>query len=120
MRHFKPLVAPGGKVFISVPNGEALNRRYGHAAGMLPDMLQLSDADRLLGHQRMFTVSSLRACVESEGYAIHSIEGLFLKPITTEQIKTLNLSDAILKSMMTVGIDYPELCVGMLLECSPA
>lgn len=118
LSRFKKFLGPNGRIFISVPNAEALNRRYGHAAGLLPDMLQLGEADRLLGHRRAFTVKTLRDLVESEGFVVHSAEGLFLKPITTGQINQLALSEEILQAMMKVGVDYPELSVGMLFEVS--
>ncbi len=117
---FRQFLAPGGSIFVAVPNAEALNKRIGQAAGLLDDLLVLSEADLALGHQRLFTLQSLRQLVTECGYREHAVEGLFLKPITTGQIKELKLSEEVLQAMLKVGIDYPELSVGLLMELKEA
>ena len=116
LRRYRRYLKPGGSFFVSVPNAEALNKRFGYAAGMIDDLTRLSPADELLGHQRLFTVASLRATVEGENFRVQALEGLFLKPITTQQIQTLQLSEPILQAMLEVGVGYPELCVGILAQ----
>ncbi len=111
-------VLPGGSVFIAVPNAAALNRRLGVAAGLLERLDLLSDADRAQGHKRYFDLASLRALVERNGLRIKSVEGLFLKPLTTVQLTSLNLSEAVLTAMLEVGREFPELCTGILVEAT--
>ena len=65
-------------------------------------------------------MASLREAVERAGYDVKAIEGLLLKPITTSQIKSLDLSDAVLNAMLKVGVAYPELSAGLLIQASPA
>lgn len=119
LRRFKRFLAPGGSVFVAVPNSESLHRRFGHAAGLLPDMALLSDVDREFGHQRYFNLRTLTALCEGEGYRVVRSEGILLKPITTGQLQQLALSPAILEGMLTVGIDYPELSNAILLMLKP-
>ncbi len=114
MRNFTRFLAPDGSIFLAVPNAESLHRRFGHAAGLLPDIQALSQADREFGHKRYFTLASLREMVEGVGLTVRKVEGLLLKPITTQQMIDLNLNESILRAMLTVGIDYPEL------ECNPS
>ncbi|MFW9882209.1 MAG: class I SAM-dependent methyltransferase, partial [Candidatus Thorarchaeota archaeon] len=106
-----------GKLFIAVPNAESLHRRIGYEANLLENIEDLSEADLLLGHKRYFTVEKLIKLVDKPGLKIVSIEGLFLKPLTTEQIINLNLSQEILNGMMKIGVNYPELSAGILMEC---
>jgi 2-polyprenyl-3-methyl-5-hydroxy-6-metoxy-1,4-benzoquinol methylase len=115
VRRYARFLAPDGLLFIAVPNAESLHRRIGHEAGLLPDMTTLSDADRDFGHQRYFTCETLRQVVEDEGLAINNIEGLLLKPFTTQQITQLNLSGPILHALLKVGVSYPELANSILL-----
>ena len=61
-------------------------------------------------------LKSLTELCVTTGYSIAHVEGIFLKPITTGQIIDLKLSQPILDAMLKVGIDYPELCVGILME----
>ena len=119
LNRFKNYLSPNGRCFVSVPNAESLHRRFGHAAGLLPDMLALGSADKALGHQRSYTVSSMANQLEYCGYKIINTEGIFLKPITTNQLKSLELTKDVLEGMCKVGIDYPELSLGLLFEVEP-
>ena len=116
LRRFTRFLAPGGSIFIAVPNAESLHRRFGHAAGMLPDMTTLSKSDLEFGHQRYFTLETLKSLVESCGLAVVKVEGLLLKPVTTQQLVELHLDDRILQAMLKVGVDYPELCNAVLMQ----
>lgn len=116
LKHFRSCLAPGGRMFVTVPNAEVLNRRLGHLAGLLPDMQQLSEHDLLLGHKRYYTVESLRKDILQAGYAIKRMEGIYLKPLTTSQMLSLNLDDKIINALCLAAIDYPELSCGILAE----
>lgn len=105
-----------GQLFIAVPNAEALNRRIGHLAGMLPDMCTLSENDYKLGHRRYYTKQSLIEDCLAAGCNIKKIEGVFLKPITTDQFLKLDFSEELLGAYCKVGREYPELCLGILME----
>ena len=105
LRHFRQFLQPNGLMFVTVPNAEVLNRKLGHLAGMLPDMQALSDHDLLLGHKR---------------YVVKRTEGIYLKPLTTSQMLSLNLDLCIINALCQVGIDYPELSCGILLELAVA
>jgi 2-polyprenyl-3-methyl-5-hydroxy-6-metoxy-1,4-benzoquinol methylase len=120
MTRFKTFLAPDGKIFIAVPNAEVLNRRLGHLAGMLPDIHRLSENDIILGHKRYYTVKSLTEEVRRAGYSIERMEGIYLKPFTTRQIMSLNFNKKILRALCKIGVDYPELCCGILAELKVA
>ncbi|WP_025040912.1 class I SAM-dependent methyltransferase [Nitrosospira briensis] len=118
IRKYARLLSPDGSIYIAVPNAESLHRRFGYAAGLLADMGALSSADLEFGHKRYFTLESLLAMVQSEGLEVRKVEGLLLKPITTQQMLDLNLSEAILQAMLKVGVSYPELCNSLLMRAS--
>ena len=117
---YKERLAPDGRMFVAVPNAEVLNRRLGHLAGLLPDMQALSDYDRLLGHQRYFTVDSLKQACADGGCRVERVEGIYLKPFTTSQIVSLNLDRRIIDALCEVGIDLPDLSCGILAELKDA
>ena len=83
---------------------------------MLPDMTTLSKSDLEFGHQRYFTLETLKFLVQSCGLTVVKTEGLLLKPITTRQMVDLHLDDRILQAMLKVGVDYPELCNAILMQ----
>lgn len=116
LKHYRKFLAPGGRMFLAVPNAEVLNRRLGHIAGLLKNMQELSENDLILGHQRYYTVQSLKDDVIEAGYSIELIEGIYLKPLTTAQMISLNLDKNIITALCEVGVSYPELCCGILAE----
>lgn len=113
---FKEFLVPNGKMFIAVPNAEVLNRRLGHLAGILPDIQKLSENDLILGHKRYYTVESLTEEVRRAAFEIERMEGIYLKPFTTKQMTSLNFDKNIIDALCQVGIDYPELCCGILAQ----
>ena len=115
---YKKFLAPGGKMFLAVPNAEVLNRRLGYLAGMLGHMETLSENDLLLGHKRYYTVATLSAEIDRAGYRIDKMEGVYLKPFTTSQMVALNLDKKVIRALCEVGVDYPELSCGILAQIS--
>ena len=118
MSKFKDFLAPGGKIFLAVPNAEVLNRRLGHLAGLLPDIQTLSPNDELLGHKRYYTVDSLSSDIDRAGFNIDRLEGIYLKPFTTMQMLSLQLPSSVIHALCETGIDYPELSCGIFAEIS--
>jgi len=118
IQRFKCFLATGGRMFLAVPNAAVLNRRLGHLAGLLPDVEMLSDNDLLLGHKRYYTVQSLRREIELAGCKVDRMEGIYLKPLTTRQMLSLELPDNVIRALCQVGIEYPELSCGILAEIS--
>lgn len=116
LKHFRRFLAPGGRMFLSVPNAEVLNRKLGHLAGLLPDMQLLSEHDLLLGHKRYYTVESLQKDIRQAGYEVRRLEGIYLKPFTTSQMISLKLDEKVIQALCLAAIDYPELSCGILAE----
>lgn len=117
IKKYKKFLKQDGKMFISVPNAEALNRRIGYEANLLKEMKELSENDIKLGHKRYYTVKEIKKECQNAGLKVQRIEGIFLKPLTTRQLLSLNLEQKIMEAFCTVGKEYPELCLGILLEC---
>lgn len=120
LARYRRFLAPGGRLFAAVPNMASMNRRLGQLAGLLPDLAQLSTNDILLGHKRYFSVESLTTQLREAGYEVDRVEGIYLKPLTTTQMVSLQLSPNIIDALCRLGIDYPELCCGILAEARAA
>ncbi|MBK4994435.1 methyltransferase domain-containing protein [Pseudomonas sp. S37] len=120
LRKFKQYLSPGGRCFVLVPNAQSLHRRFGHAAGLLDDMMTLGKGDHELGHLRAYSLETLTEEIQRAGLRVVRKEGLFLKPFMTSQMKLLGLSEAITTAMCTVAIDYPELSCALMLEAAVA
>ena len=106
------------KIYITVPNAQSLHRRIGFEAGLLRNVYEFSQEDVLVDRQRYYDLNSLTSDCESAGLTIHKTKGLFLKPIATGQIQTLNLAPFVLGAFCKAGLEYPELCNALLIEAS--
>ena len=112
---YKNYLADRGRLFIAVPNAEAMNRRLGHIAGDLANMQELSVIDISCGHRRYFTLDSIKGLCERTGLTVQNIEGIYLKPFTMEQIMSLDLEKKYLdalcvfrKGLSGIIIRYPD------------
>jgi SAM-dependent methyltransferase len=119
MRRYRNFLAKGGRLFVAVPNAKSMNRRLGFEMGLISDIYALNDNDRSLGHLRNYCLETLAADAHAAGYQIGHEEGVYLKPLPLGVLKTLDKLDANLDAMLKVGVEYPDLCVAILVELIP-
>lgn len=120
LRRYRAFLAPGGRMYVAVPNAKSLNRRLGFEMGLIDDIYSLNANDKAQGHQRQYCRATLRAALERTGYSITHEEGIYLKPLPLAVLKTLQDFQANLDAMLKVGVEFPDLCVGLLMEVVPA
>lgn len=113
---FRKNLRPGGKLYIAVPNAKSMNRRIGLELGLIDDIYSLNDNDYALGHKRQYCIESLKQEVSDAGYVVTHEEGIYLKPLPLPILKTLPEFQRNLEAMCEVGVEFPQLCVGLLLE----
>ena len=118
VRKYSKFVSPGGTIYIAVPNARSLHRLVGHAAGLMTSPYQLSADDLQLGHRRYFDLESLTTLVVNAGLKIAHLEGILLKPLTSGQLKSLNLPAAVMEGFFTVGIAHPDICNAIFIEAT--
>lgn len=116
VKKYSKMLKPKGSLFVAVPNARSLHRLIGYQAGLLKDLYQLSDYDRQLGHKRYFDLKSVKKLIKRSGLKIVNIEGIFLKPITTDQMKLLAFPSEIMKALYQLGAEYPEISNSILIE----
>ena len=117
LKRFNRFLENDGQIFIVLPNYAQLNRRIGQMMGLIETTKFFTDNDKKLGHKTLFDVESIKALISSAGLYIHRIEGIYMKPITTEQIKLLGLGEDFLRALVAVGKDYPELSAAIIAIC---
>ncbi len=116
LERYRGFLNPGGKLYVAVPNAKSLNRRLRFERGLIDDIYSLNANDIALGHQRQYCLDTLRQAAERAGYRITHEEGIYLKPLPLGVLKTLDDFEENLRAMLHVGIDFPDLCVGLLME----
>jgi SAM-dependent methyltransferase len=118
LERYKGFLKPGGRIFVAVPNAKSLNRRLGLELGIIDDIYSLNENDLALGHKRQFCRDTLKQLTAEHGYKVVYEEGIYLKPLPLGVLQTLPDFQANLQAMLKVGVDFPDLCVGLLMELS--
>ena len=116
LERYRGFLSPNGRIIVAVPNAKSLNRRLGQAMGMIDDIYSLNETDHLLGHQRNYCIQTLQADIEKAGLSVDHQEGIYLKPLPLGVLKSLDDMDANLQAMLEVGVEFPDLCVALLVE----
>jgi len=75
---YRQYLAENGSIYVVVPNGSALNRRFGLKAGYIKSLDEVSEFDYKCGHKRTFTYESLIQLVKECNLKIERQEGIFL------------------------------------------
>ena len=116
LNRFKTFLKPGGRIFVAVPNAKSMNRRLGVELGKIDDIYSLNANDHAFGHKRQYCRDTLRQEMQSHGYEVSLEEGIYLKPLPLAVLKTLPDFQENLSAMLRVGVDFPDLCVALLME----
>jgi len=106
LRLVRAWLEPDGRVHVVVPNGMSLHRLVGVELGMLPDPLHLTDGDKAQGHERNYTVDSLRADLLDAGFRLVHWQGIFLKVLSNRQM--LEWEWDLIQAVHRVGQRFPE------------
>ena len=72
-----------------------------------------------MGHKRQFCRDTLKQLFMEHGYRVTFEEGIYLKPLPLDVLRSLPDFEANLQAMLKVGVDFPDLCVGLLMEVRP-
>ena len=116
LRKYRACLKPGGRLYVAVPNAKSMNRRLGLELGLIDDIYSLNANDHAQGHRRQYCRDTLSEAVTRAGYEISHVEGIYLKPLPLHVLRTLENFEANLQAMLKVGVDFPDLCVGLLME----
>ncbi len=77
----KEWIKPTGKIIIIVPNKESLHRQLAVLMGLQPALDTLGARDKLVGHQRVYSIGSLSKDVVDAGLKVEATAGFFLKTL---------------------------------------
>lgn len=104
-------LAPGGVVCASVPNAYSLHRQLGVALGILDTVFDLNEADRMIGHRRVYSWKEFREDFEKSNLRILAEGGYFLKIHSNSQMESAAAlySDAFIDGIMQLGERYPDI-----------
>ena len=108
LRRVAGWLAPGGRVFIAVPNCNSLHRHIGVKMGLLPRIDALNEQDRLLGHVRVYNPDLFRSHVTEAGLREVHFSGLMVKPVDNRQMQTW--PPELINALFAISDNFPEIC----------
>lgn len=117
LERVKNWLAPDGRLFLGVPNGNSIHRLVAVKMGLLDKPCQLNSRDHALGHRRVYTSQTFRADIEKSGLKVLEIGGVYFKPLSNLQIQE-NWSEEMIQGFYELGKDFPELAAEIYAVCS--
>jgi 2-polyprenyl-3-methyl-5-hydroxy-6-metoxy-1,4-benzoquinol methylase len=117
LRHLRGLLAPGGRLFVVVPNAEAPSRRIAVKMGLIDHLEGLSKADVEAGHRRVYRLDTLQRDVAKAGLSWRHTGGIFYKPLANFQFDALIggplISEGFLEACYALGRERPGECASI-------
>lgn len=116
LTHLKRFLAKDGKILGIVPNSESIHRRLSVFLKLQERLETLSSRDHLVGHQRVYSLSSLKTDFYKAGLILTESRGFFLKPFSNSQLLPFGIE--IIESLLKVSDDLPvEICANIGFVC---
>ena len=111
------MLSKDGLLIGIVPNSESLHRRLGLAMGLQNQLDDLSARDHLVGHQRVYSFSTLCTALEESGLVVIEHRGFFLKVLANFQM--IHLEKKVLDGLLKMSDSLAtELCANIGFVCA--
>ncbi|CAH0131384.1 methyltransferase domain-containing protein [Pseudomonas mediterranea] len=114
-------LAPGGRLFIAVPNANAPSRQIAVKMGLIEHNSAVTEGERLHGHRVTYTLDTLDHEVRSAGWRVSQRGGVFFKPLANFQLdkalETQLIDDRFMDACHALGMVYPDLCASVFVIC---
>lgn len=105
LKHIRTWLNPGGKIIVIVPNKESIHRRLAVRMGLQAKLDTLGQRDLLVGHQRVYSLSTLQSDLESAGFRVEDKTGFFLKTLPNSMMK--EYSPELIKALNEISEEMP-------------
>ena len=117
LRRSQTWLARDGRILIGVPNSQSIHRLVAVKMGLLGSPQELNARDLQLGHRRVYSPASLRKEVESTGLKVTASGGVFLKPVSNQQIEE-NWNENMIRGFFLLGHDFPDHAAEIFVVCA--
>jgi ribosomal protein S18 acetylase RimI-like enzyme/SAM-dependent methyltransferase len=115
-------LSPEGRLFVAVPNANALSRQIAVKMGLVEANSAVTPAEALHGHRRTYSMDVLLAHVRAAGYRVDDHGGILVKPLANFQfdkaIAQGIVDDAYLDACHELAQTYPDLSATLFAVCA--
>lgn len=112
-------LAPGGVLYITVPNMRSLHRQIGVKMRVLADVFAATARNETFGQPGRYTKESLVELCTSCGFKVNECFTIFLKPFSDEQMESLDPSDELVNALFEMGRELDDLGCLIYTELTP-
>lgn len=121
LRRIGRWLAPGGRLFVVVPNAQAASRQIAVRMGLIATNNAVTDGERQHGHRCTYSFDTLEHDVRSAGLEIAFRGGVVFKPFANFQFDRMLehqiIDQQYLDGCYALGMQYPELCSSIYVVC---
>ena len=112
LKHLQTFLKDEGLIVGIAPNAESFHRKLGVVMGLQSNLDDLSQRDHLVGHQRVYSLDTLRRDIEDSGMEMINHRGFFLKVLANSQM--IHLDRTVLVGLLKISDQLPtELCANI-------
>ncbi len=116
-------LSPAGKLFVAVPNANALSRQIAVKMGLIDYHSAVTQAEAKHGHRCTYSMDILLSEMRQAGYRIEDYGGVLLKPLANFQfdraIEEGIVSEAYVEACHELAKTYPDLSASLYVVCAP-
>lgn len=117
----KGWLAPGGRLFVAVPNANALSRQIAVRMGLIAHNSAVTPAEKEHGHRITYSMDVLLHHLRAAGLSIIHEGGVLVKPLANFQFdKALAagiVDEKYLDGCFELGKLYPDFCASLYAVC---
>jgi len=89
LRLFGQWLTPQGRLLVVVPNAHSVHRIIGRRMGLLRELTDLNEGDRMLGHVRVYTPALLRSHFQEATLQVREFSGVTFKSLSNRQLAAM-------------------------------
>lgn len=121
LRRVQDWLAPGGRLFVAVPNANALSRQIAVKMGLVEYNAAVTPAERDHGHRITYSMDRFEHHLRCAGLKLTHGGGLLVKTMANFQfdkaLKAGIVDEAYLNGCYELGKLYPDLCASLYWVC---
>lgn len=121
LRKVREWLAPGGRLFIVVPNANAASRQIAVGMGLIDFNAAVTEGERKHGHRCTYSLDTLEHEALRADFRVMQRGGILFKPMANFQfdaaLRAGIIDHAFFDGCYTMGMKYPDLTASVYVVC---